>query len=121
MPSPIVSFQIGATDAPALAAFCREVFDWDLREPEGAVTGIDTHASEVDPNDIFVNGSIRQLAPGAEQFVSLYVRVADLDGTIEKAVARGAVVVVPRRDREGQATVAVIEAPTGHRFALVQL
>jgi predicted enzyme related to lactoylglutathione lyase len=121
MPSPIVYFQIGATDAAATAEFCREVFDWDVGEASGAITPVDTHAREIDPNDIFVTGSIRQLAEGVAPFVSLYVRVADLDGTIEKALARGAELVVPRRDPEGGASVAVIRSPDGHAFGVIQL
>jgi predicted enzyme related to lactoylglutathione lyase len=121
MPSPIVYFQIGSEDAEATAAFCREVFDWDIGESAGAVTPVDTHAREIDPNDIFVSGSVRQLREGAAPFVSLYVRVADLDGTIEKALARGADLVVPRQDPEGGASVAVIREPLGHTFGVIQL
>lgn len=121
MPSPIIYFQIAAADAAATAEFCREVFDWEIGEPAGAVTPVDTHATQIDPNDIFVNGSIRQLAEGAAPFTSLYVRVADLDGAIEKALARGAELVVPRRDPEGGASVAVIRAPSGHAFGVIQL
>jgi len=121
MPSPIVYFQIGATDAAAMADFCREVFGWDVGQPDGAVTDLDTGARAVDPNDIYVTGSIRQLAADAAPFVSLHVRVADLDATIERAVSRGAALLVPRRDPAGGASIAVIQAPTGHRFALVQL
>jgi hypothetical protein len=121
MPSPIVYFQLGATDVEAAAVFFREVFEWDIEAPTGGVTAIDTGAGQVLPNDIFVTGSLRQLSPDAEPFTSLYVRVADLDATIERAAARGARVIVPRTDRPGQATVAVIRAPTGHTFGLVQL
>ncbi|MEZ4554113.1 MAG: VOC family protein [Dehalococcoidia bacterium] len=119
--SPIVYFQIGATDAGEMAAFCRDVFGWDIGATNGPVTALDTGAGQVVPNDIFVSGSIRQLAEGASSFVSLYVRVSDLDGAVERAMARGAQLVVPRRDPEGGASVAVVRGPGGVAFGIVQL
>lgn len=121
MPSPIVNFQIGSADAAATAAFLRDVFDWHVQDGSGPILNVDTGAGEVIPNDIFVSGSIRQLAEGRAPFVSLFVRVADLDDTLVRATAQGARVLVPRTDREGQPTVAVIEAPGGHTFGVVQL
>lgn len=119
--SPVVYFQIGTPDAAGMAEFCRDVFGWEIGETNGAITNLDTGARQVDPNDIFVSGSIRKLAEGANAFASLYVRVADLDGAIERAVARGAELVVPRRDPEGGASVAVIRGPGGVAFGIVQL
>ena len=121
MPSPIVYFQLGATDARAAADFVREVFDWQVSGADGTVLNIDTGAGQIDPNDIFVSGSIRQLSADLQPVTSVYVQVADLDATLEKASARGARVIVPRTDRPGQATVAVIQAPSGHTFGIVQL
>ena len=121
MPSPIVYFQLGATDTAAAADFLRDVFEWQIGDADGAVLNIDTGAGQIEPNDIFVSGSLRQLAAGRQPSTSLYVRVADLDATLERATARGATVIVPRTDRPGQATVAVIQAPTGHTFGIVQL
>lgn len=119
--SPIVYFQIGAADAAEMTEFCRDVFGWEIGATAGAITNMDTGARQVDPNDIFVSGSIRQLAEGATSFVSLYVRVSDLDAAIERAVARGAQLVVPRRDPEGGASVAVIRGPGGVAFGIIQL
>ncbi|MFN8638040.1 MAG: hypothetical protein U0360_00940 [Dehalococcoidia bacterium] len=121
MPSPIVFFQIGSLDAPATAAFLRDVFDWSVDASNEALIGIDTGASQVIPNDIVVSGAIRQLSSGRAPFTSVYVRVADLDDTLVRAAAHGARIVVPRTDRPGQPTVAIIEAPGGHSFGVVQL
>jgi predicted enzyme related to lactoylglutathione lyase len=119
--SPLIYFQIGASDAGEMAEFCRDVFGWEIGETNGPVTSVDTGARQVDPNDIFIDGSIRQLAPGVAPYASIYVRVSDLDAAVERAVARGAQIVAPRRDPEGSASVAVVRGPGGLNFGIVQL
>jgi len=46
-------------------AFLRDVFGWDVAPDGGVITAIDTGVADVQPNDIYVAGSIRRLAPGA--------------------------------------------------------
>lgn len=122
MPSPIVHFQIGATDPDAAAEFFRDVFDWDTGpDTRSLAATIDTGAAKVIPNDINVQGSILKLPDGAAPFTGVFVRVADLDATLAKAIARGSKVIVPRTDSPGGPTVAIFAAPTGHTFGLVQL
>ncbi len=121
MPSPIVHFQVATNDPAKASQFFRDVFDWEIGPGAGSVAGfIDTGASQVVPNDINVGGTLRELPEGAAPFTSVFVRVADLDGTLAKAAEHGASVILPRTDTPGGPTVAIIGTPFGP-FGLVQL
>jgi predicted enzyme related to lactoylglutathione lyase len=122
MPSPIVHFQITSPNAEKTAQFLRDVFDWQPGEARaGADTWLDTGASQVAPNDIFVNGSLRSGEPSVAATTIVYVRVADLDGTLEKAVKHGGSIVMPRRDNAGAPSIAIVSAPDGLVVGVVQL
>lgn len=118
MVSPIVHFQLASSEPAETAAFVREVFGWQTGDGPGATTGINT--GEPHPGDITVAGSILTLPPGTPHYTAVYVRVDDLDGTLEKAIDRGATLVLPRTDVPEGPTVAVFSSPQGHIFGLVQ-
>ena len=120
MDSPIVHFHVGAADPAAAGKFFEEVFNWKIGPGiPGVAATIDTGYPEI--NDIRVAGGIIQLPEGAPPFISVFVRVADLDGALARAAERGARIVVPRTDRPGSATIAIIQTPFGHTMGVVQL
>jgi predicted enzyme related to lactoylglutathione lyase len=116
--SPIVHFQLTTPNPEQTTAFVRDVFGW---EPGPGVAGQQLGLDTGWASDIVVAGSVME-RPGAPQAsATLFVRVVDLDGTLAKATERGAEVLVPRTDIEGRPTVAVIRAPDGLVFGIVQL
>ena len=123
MPSPLVHFQIASTDPEAAAAFFQEVFDWRVGPGGGGAihSTIDTGARSVEPNDIYPAGAFLKVAPGGQNFASLFFRVEDIDATIAKASSLGAKVVVPRTLAPGGQDVAIFISPQGHSIGLVQL
>lgn len=122
MPSPIVHFQFTSSNPEQTARYFHDVFDWDIGQGQaGTAAAINTHASEVVPNDIFVNGSIRALPEGSAPGTTIFVRVADIDCTLKKAVEHGGEVVIPRRDSPGAPTIALIRTPDQVVVGLVQL
>lgn len=122
MPSPIVHFQITSADPGQTAQFLRDVFDWETSPgPGGAGIWFDTGASQVVPNDIFVGGSLRSAPADTPPMTTVYVRVADLDATLEKAVQHGGAIVMPRLDVARAPTIAIVSAPDGLVVGVVQL
>lgn len=117
MGSPIVFFQLGTNDPEHSAAFFRELFGWDIGPGSpGIAASIETH----DPGDIAVNGGFVQVPDGTQPYVSIFVRVEDLDATLAKAPALGAHVLVARTQTPGGVDIAIIRAPEGHIIGLVQ-
>jgi predicted enzyme related to lactoylglutathione lyase len=122
MPSPIVHFQFTSPDPEKTARYLHDVFDWEIQAGRaGADAFVDTGAALVQPNDIYVGGSIRKAPDGMASSVSIYVRVADLDATLERAVRFGGAIVMPRRDMTGAPTIALIRTPDDVVLGVVQL
>ena len=122
MPSPIVHFQLTSNDPAATAQYFADVFEWKVGPAvPGTAASFDTGASQVIPNDIFLGGSVRQAPEGQAPATTVYIRVADLDSTLEKAVQHGGQIVMPRRDQAGAPTIALVRTPDGMVVGVVQL
>lgn len=110
-PNPIVFFQI--TTTPEGRRFFEELFDWQVT-PEG---NIDPGG----PGDFDPKGFFRPAKDGQPPFVTPWFRVLDLWATVERAQAMGAEVLIPiRRQNEGGPHIALLRAPEGLSFGLVQ-
>ncbi len=118
MPSPVVFFQLAATDPAAARAFYSQLFDWEFAETGNPVTpiAIEPHG----PADFDPKGSLLQLPPGATPFVSIFVRVEDLHASVDRAAALGSRILVPVTEIAGPTHVAIIHTPVGHTIGLVQ-
>ena len=117
MPSPIVFFQIASVDPEASKAFYEEVFDWSFGEP-GADGGISVDPQG--PGDSDAKGSLTRLPGGGSQAVTLFIRVSDLWGTVERAEALGADLLVPIRQIPAGPHMAIIRAPDGPALGIIQ-
>jgi hypothetical protein len=71
MANAIVHWEIGATDAPKMLEFCRQMFDWDID------TTNPMYASAA-PSDGGIGGGVMQSQPGVSPYVTVYVAVGDL-------------------------------------------
>ncbi len=111
-PNPIVFFQIATTREGR--RFYEELFDWQV-----SATG------RIDPGgqgDFDPKGAFIEVKEGRQPFVSPWFRVLDLWGTVEKAEGLGAQVIVPIRRQDGDSGphIALLRAPDGLSFGLVQ-
>lgn len=98
--------RIPAADPPALAAFYRTVFGWNIRgNPEAP--------SFDDGSGHVIGHFVRELAPAGADGIRPYIYVANVDETLERAVANGAEVDTERYP-EGNLWVAVIRDPGGN-------
>ncbi|MEX2080877.1 MAG: VOC family protein [Dehalococcoidia bacterium] len=117
MPSAVVYFQIATADPAAARDFYSQLFDWDFSSGAGP-TPITINPKG--PADFDPKGSFFQLAPGAAPFITLFVRVEDLQSTVAKAEELKARVVVPITQVAGGTHLAVISTPEGHSIGIVQ-
>ena len=60
------------------------------------------------------------LTAGDEPFISVFIRVADLWETVDRAGELGATVVTPISELSNGAHYAEITSPEGHRVGIVQ-
>ncbi len=118
MPSPIVMFQINTADPEGSRRFYGALFDWDFDESEFVIapTFIDPRG----PADFDPRGAFMPLEPGDEPFISVFIRVADLWDTVNRAEEHGAEVLTPISELANGAHYAEIKSPEGHRIGIVQ-
>ena len=115
MTRPIVHFEIRGKDPQRLADFYRQLFGWDIADPDPA--GIMRFPAGIGGPEGGVGGHIRGAdAPG----VSIFVQVLDLDETLRKAEGMGGRAVMQPFDVPGGPTVAQMADPDGNLVGLVK-
>jgi predicted enzyme related to lactoylglutathione lyase len=110
----IVHAEVVGKDGPALHRFYGELFDWTQNTdlPGGYAM---TDAAE--SNIVLGTGP----APdGSAGWVTFYVSVSDLDGTLARAETLGGRVVMPRFSPAPDTFLAMVADPEGHVIGLSQ-
>lgn len=115
MTRPVVHFEIRGRDPKRLAAFYRELFGWNINEPDP--TGIMRFPAGSGGPEGGIGGHIRAAdAPG----VSVFVQVLDLDETLRKAEEMGGRALMQPFDVPGGPTIAQMADPEGNLVGLVK-
>lgn len=104
MPAPIVYFDIAGPEPEKLLAFYTSIFGWNI-DRSGAITGAGA-----------ISGTLRQ--DPAERI--LYIQVPDIDAALEKIVAAGGRMNVPRTIIPDVVIFALFTDPAGNRMGLVE-
>ena len=115
MGSPIVHFELIGKDAARLKEFYAQLFDWkigDLMPDMGNYALIDGASSGL-------AGGIGQSDDGQPRS-SVYAQVADLQATLDQAVALGGAVVMPPTEIPGAVTMAMFTDPGGNVVGLIK-
>lgn len=115
MPNPVVKWQIVAGDAAAVAAFYKKLFDWNV-DTDNALGYRELRSGEARGID---GGVWPSPAPG-HATVQLFVEVDDVAAHLERAVALGAKLLVPRTALPDGDVMALLVDPAGLSFGLVQ-
>jgi len=109
---PVVHWEIEARDPEKIAAFYRELFNWNIKD--GAIMDIAAGIGGPEPGPA---GHIRR---GERSGVTLYVQVRDIPETLAKAKELGGEVVLEELQIPGGATLAAITDPEGNPVTLVK-
>ena len=115
MGNPIVHFEIIGKDAAQLKAFYSELFDWKIGDlmPDMGNYGL------IDGASSGLAGGVGQSDDGKPR-TSVYAQVADLQATLDKAVALGATVVMAPTEIVPGTTLAMFIRPRRERLRLDQ-
>lgn len=115
MPNPVVKWQIVSRNPDEVADFYASVFEWKVdrtnalgyREVRsGAPGGID--------------GGIWPRGEEGQDLLQLFIQVEDVEATIQRAVGKGAKVIVPKSTLPDGDQMAILVDPTGMTFGLVR-
>lgn len=106
MGSPIVYFEIGCKNMPALSAFYSQLFGWEINQqgPAGMIS-TNSHAG--------IQGHINSLGHEPHNYVTVYAEVEDLQATLDRAQTLGGKTLVPPTEVPGSGTFAWLSDPEG--------
>ena len=115
MGDPVVYFEIMGGDGDALGRFYGELFGWRMEPVESSGGGYRLAYTDAGSG---IDGGLGSF-PGAPSYVTVYVRVGDLDAAVERAQALGATVLAPPREVAPGTHAAVLTDPEGHTIGLL--
>ena len=117
MGAPVVWFEVAGRDLDALRNFYSTLFGWRIEIDSSSPTAyglVTTGADAGIPGGVYAPGE----AVGS--YVSFYVAVDDLDGSLRHAESLGAKVAQPPTAMADGSRTAMINDPEGHRIGLIQ-
>ena len=114
MGAPITHVEINSKNQKKLLDFYSKLFDWhmDSNNPMGYAM-VDTHAGKG------IGAGIGQAQNGSKSYVTFYVDVTDLAGTLKKAEQLGAKTVL-QPTKTGPVEVAMFADPDGNVVGLAK-
>ena len=114
MPHPVVHWEIAGKNGQQLQDFYSRLFDWQINADNPMQYGIvDTQS------DQGINGGIAT-ANEPNSRVTIYVQVADLQATLDKAESLGGKTLMPPTEIPGAVTMAMFSDPDGNVTGLVK-
>jgi predicted enzyme related to lactoylglutathione lyase len=114
MGRPVEHFEVIGRDAQRLQEFYGRLFDWRIQSDNPMGYGIVDTGSKLG-----IQGGIAQ-SENDNSWVTFYVQVDDLQGTLERAEELGGETVLAPTDIPGAVALAVLKDPEGHTIGLVQ-
>lgn len=113
MAHPVVHWEIGGPDMPALREFYAKAFGW-------TITDAGPTYCLVQPTDGGVGGGLMQTSEQMPAYVTVYVQVEDLDTALAEIDALGGTTVVPPTAINDTATFAMFRDPQGNVVGLLK-
>lgn len=110
----VIHFEVLGKDQEALQRYYSELFGWQLNTDNPGGYGM----TSADETGVVVGiGATRD---GSGGHVTGYVRVADIDATLARAVDLGGRVIAPKFSPGPDATLAMVADPEGHVIGLTE-
>jgi len=110
----IIHFEIVGRDQAALQRYYGELLGWKLDTSNPGGYGM------TDPAQTGLVVGIGATPDGSAGHVTGYVRVADIDAVLARAVELGGSVIMPRFSPDGVAQLGLVADPEGHVLGLTE-
>jgi predicted enzyme related to lactoylglutathione lyase len=113
MAHPVVHWEIGGRDLPALREFYAKAFGW-------AFTDAGPTYSLVQPGDGGLGGGLMQTSDQMSPYVTVYVQVDDLDAALAEITTLGGTTLVAPTAINETASFALFRDPEGNVVGLLK-
>jgi predicted enzyme related to lactoylglutathione lyase len=117
MANPFTYLELHSTDPSRAKSFYVELFGWKTKDTP--IPGLGTY-TEIDIGDGPGAGLMAQQDRGSRSAWLAYVKVPKLDDAVSRAQKLGATIIAPRTEIKEVGWFAVLDDPTGARFALFE-
>jgi predicted enzyme related to lactoylglutathione lyase len=114
MGQPVVHFEVSGPDAGALQSFYADLFDWKINADNPMNYGM------VEAEEGGIAGGVGPNPPGAENHLTFYVEVDDLQAALDRAEQLGGKPATPPMDVPGGPSIAHFVDPAGNFVGLVK-
>lgn len=119
MGAPVVHFEIIGKDAPALRAFYRDAFGWNVGDRVGGA-GITDYTLVETGGGTGIAGGIGAAPEGYDGHVTFYIQVPDVALALEAVERRGGTKMMGPSEVRGGPVIGLFEDPEGHVIGLVK-
>jgi predicted enzyme related to lactoylglutathione lyase len=116
--NPVVYWEIASNDAEKSVKFMKDVFGWNFEYDE-KTTIHEFLADEAEK--AFAGGGIFTLHQAKLPFLTIYIRVDDIEAKAKKIEELGGFIVIsPRQVIPGGPTICLFNEPSGVTLAMIQ-
>ncbi len=115
--NPVCYWELASNDAEKSIGFLKEVFDWDVEFDEK--TGIYEVPAGNAPNG-FSGGGVFTLIKAKLPFLTIFMKVDDIDAKVEKIKGLGGHIVEPPTEIPGGSKICLFNEPSGVTLAMIQ-
>jgi predicted enzyme related to lactoylglutathione lyase len=113
--NPVVYWELASHDATRTVDFLKKVFDWDFEYD--ARTAIHELPAELMPVQ---GGGVFTLRRARLPFVTIYIKVDDLDAKVKLIEENGGFIVDPPLDLPDGSRICLFNEPSGVTLAMIQ-
>jgi uncharacterized protein len=109
-------FEIPADDPDRARSFYGDLFGWSFADPVAGLEGYHLFTTPVGQEGM--GGAIGKRGESAGETLRTYVHVDSVEAALERAVALGGSVVLPKAEVPGQGWYGVFRDPDGNELAV---
>lgn len=110
MPNPVVHWEIAVNDLEKSKQFYTQLFDWQVDTNNPLNYGLTKTGG--------LNGGLFPRPQGVPNYVTFYVAVGDIDASLQKAVALGGKLIIPRMPIPGIGEFGMFADPDGNMIGV---
>jgi predicted enzyme related to lactoylglutathione lyase len=115
--NPVVYWELASHDTKVTVEFLKKVFDWETELDESS--GI--YEIPAEPSGAaFAGGGVFTLRRARLPFLTIYIRVEDIEAKARQVQEAGGFIVDPILDLPGGARICLFNEPSGVTLAMIQ-